>query len=352
MEEGVWSWRPSASFWFQRLQSDLRSFNFDSRLLLDCSRIRKAVIKAAENNESWLVHPVVSLVASGEQEIAPTLDRHFLLATWFAAHLPTDIGYIDAPRPLWLWTSDGGRLVPPGRHDLAALGAEIRSAEKPVSIDLDLWGITLGTSLGDTWILDEMTDAQHNHVSQDIISYLTSLTLLETQLADLSSWASTVTKVVIPFCFETPLPYFRSSSSPSLPGMIRMDISCGHLRIIEALVHESAHRYLYLYEMEQPLVDPRYSEHRYPSPLKSNPRPLRAVVLAYHALAYICAAFHELACRGFVQSRDDFDVDLEKLRASTSQAGKTCEESRSHLTEAGNAFLENTRKVVKYACAE
>jgi HEXXH motif-containing protein len=63
---------------------------------------------------------------------------------------------------------------------------------------------------------------------------------------------------------------------------------------LESIVHESAHLHLYMALAQEPLIDPDHDGH-YKSPLRPDPRPLRGILLAYHALAYIAALFADVS---------------------------------------------------------
>jgi HEXXH motif-containing protein len=156
-------------------------------------------------------------------------------------------------------------------------------------------------------------------------------------------WITEVTHIAIPLRGEGTS--FRSGSHPAIPGLVELDMLAED-QILEALVHESAHLYLYLTEAGGPLINPDHTE-RYSSPLRADPRPLRGILLAYHALAFISARY-----------RDALDVpqtslwgerELDACRRSAREAEETLYSQLRHLTPAGQNFLDSTRQVLEYS---
>jgi HEXXH motif-containing protein len=119
------------------------------------------------------------------------------------------------------------------------------------------------------------------------------------------------------------------------------------LQAIEALVHESAHQHLFMAEATSALVDPRHTS-VYKSPLRDDPRPLRGVLLACHALAYI-AAFYTDALNGSVSAARRVEVHLSATRKKLTEALDILLANRQHLTAEGYDFLDHTVEVERYS---
>jgi HEXXH motif-containing protein len=129
-----------------------------------------------------------------------------------------------------------------------------------------------------------------------------------------------------------------------IAGMVALDVFGGEIQILEALVHESAHRHLYIAEMDAPLIDPDCEE-RFRSPLRPEPRPLRGIMLACHALAYICLFYEEAAKTGLETPTGA----LSELQNYLEDAAATLVANRHLLTPAGTEFLERTLEVANHA---
>jgi HEXXH motif-containing protein len=96
-------------------------------------------------------------------------------------------------------------------------------------------------------------------------------------------------------------------------------------------------------EAESALVDPDH-EGLYSSPLRPEPRPLRGILLAYHAIAYICAFYEEVISAGLGQAGICM-AELPPMREKLAAAGEVLNANKQHLTSAGLRFLERTHDV-------
>jgi HEXXH motif-containing protein len=115
------------------------------------------------------------------------------------------------------------------------------------------------------------------------------------------------------------------------------------VQILEALIHESAHRQLFFLEAQGPLVNP-HDRGLYPSPLKSDPRPLRAVLAAYHALVYM-AAFNVELVQAKLQPGGEIERTLDHLRGQLLAAETTLLRHRRVLTSYGEECLDLIKQV-------
>ena len=119
------------------------------------------------------------------------------------------------------------------------------------------------------------------------------------------------------------------------------------LQAIEALVHESAHQHLFMAETAGALVDPRHTA-IYKSPLRDDPRPLRGVLLACHALAYI-AAYYTDALQASLSAARRLESHISETRHKLHDALKILLANRQYLTAHGGDFLDRTMEVERYS---
>ena len=173
------------------------------------------------------------------------------------------------------------------------------------------------------------------------VHFFNTLQFYEQHFPEAFLWVNTVTKVVCPFSSVDPS-RFRSSSVNVIPGIIWTDLHGGDLQIIESLIHESAHQYLFVEEANAPLIregdKPIYS-----SPLRKDLRPLRGILLAFHALAYMSTAYYEIAN---YTSSENVSHALKDLVSRCKDAQTTLYENKSMLTETGVLFFEKTNTII------
>jgi HEXXH motif-containing protein len=90
------------------------------------------------------------------------------------------------------------------------------------------------------------------------------------------------------------------------------------------------------------MIAPDHADRRFPSPLKPEPRPLRGVMLAYHALAYITELYDAVRELDVIADEEAFELQLVELRTAAMDAEATCMSARPFLTERGQQFLDHT----------
>jgi HEXXH motif-containing protein len=112
------------------------------------------------------------------------------------------------------------------------------------------------------------------------------------------------------------------------------------------LVHETAHHLLYVTEAAGPLIDPEEGR-LFTSPLRHDPRPLRGILLAYHALAFICAFYSDLE-QSLIGKEIIDRTDVANLQRLTYEAESTLLSASSSLTSQGAIFFDRTREIVGY----
>jgi len=339
-----WANRAPKKAWFEAIWRAAEAWQPTHSLCLDRERVVAWLQESALRQSPWMLHPCVNALTFKQPK--NQLQRDFTLAIWAAASAPYDLGTVRIEEPLAAWTPDGGAPVAPGTHQLEDLGCRSALAQWPLRVALDVWCDSLGFAHSNTWAaLDrqrQMDEAEK--LEAEICNFMRSLTLLEATLPDCATWASDVTQVVIPFYSKIDIE-FHSSSHEELPGVIFMDLFPSEIQILETFVHESAHHYLYLYDQIEPLVDPCHSM-TYRSPLRKDPRPLRGIFLAYHALAYICCLYRDAACNRWITTDNP---DFANLREKMEDAEITLSGARIHLTPTGQFLFDETLAVANYA---
>jgi hypothetical protein len=338
-----WTWRPSKVSWYQQL-SHLISFWYPQEVLgLDRLGLLDRLTDAVSHQEDWVLHPCINpltLPYEGQR-----LQRDFQLAIWIAAHTEDPLGVVHVPHTLWAWSPNGGEPILSGDYDLRELGAAVANHQWPCAIALDVWCDSIGFPFPESWAARaDISDEEKQMLQGEIALFLRTICFAEDTLVDCMQWATSVTQVVIPL-YRQGDNSFRSGSQDNLPGLIYADIG-GGVELLEALVHESAHRHLFLAECDHPLVDPNH-QGRYVSPLRPEPRPLRGILLAYHALAYICALYVDCIDKK-INATAYCVQELSALQMKLEQAEQTLASNQQFLTDSGKKFFDLTREVACY----
>jgi hypothetical protein len=254
--------------------------------------------------------------------------RDVTLAAWVAGNAGCG-GEVEVTSPMVLWSAAGDGEIAAGRHDLSALGAAML-APAPVQPALDLWCRTTGVITAGSWAcLDGAEFAGlEADVGRSIHNFLALMSVLARRTPAMLAWTSAATRVVRPL---VPVAGFaRSSHDPDVPGLIEADLSRGHLHLRAA-------------QAAAALVDP-YHQGTYHSPLRPEPRPLLGILLAYHALAYICAGLREASAAGVLHA-ESVARAVDDLGRRRDVARATMEGAWEHLTDAGAAFVARTHEV-------
>jgi HEXXH motif-containing protein len=111
-----------------------------------------------------------------------------------------------------------------------------------------------------------------------------ALGILERHAPGYRRWVSRAVRYVVPL---TPVPGVQiSGSTDKAPATVCLSARPWPAELAEALVHESAHQYLHMLSRLGPLDDGS-DPALYYSPLKKTGRPIRGILVAYHAAANI-----------------------------------------------------------------
>lgn len=339
-----WDWQPSTSAWFNRFARLTDRWEPSADLKVQAHTVRRVILDATDAHEKWLRHPCVSAITFSRGE--HRLQRDFQLVLWAAVHSPTPLGSVTVPEPLWAWCPGGGFSVPQGTHDLMTLGAHAASQDYPGVLALDAWARSMNVSFIQLWRDVESYDTRcQADLQRELKLFLRASAAAERWLAECFRWITAATQVAIPLR-QTTGEHSNSSSSPQLPGSVFLTLQ-NELQIIEALVHETAHQHLFLAEAEGPLVDTGHAG-SYHSPLRSDPRPLRGVLLAFHALAYIAAYYADALSHGLA-SAARLEQQLQTTRTQLREAEEVILSNRQYLTEIGRPFVDRTIEVGRYS---
>ncbi len=159
-------------------------------------------------------------------------------------------------------------------------------------------------------------------------------------------WLRTLTRVLVFLDGTDNLS--RSASMAEIPGLVLAD-TVSEVSLGELLIHETAHNLMYVTEAAGPLIE-LGEERRFKSPLRNDPRPLRGILLAYHALSFICAYYDGL--RSASIGREIVDpIDATNLHRLRAEAQAILLEAASSFTAAGAAFFDHTRELASHEFA-
>jgi HEXXH motif-containing protein len=245
------------------------------------------------------------------------------LITWVAAHSGESVGQLTMDRPSWRWSKAGEPVaIPAGRYELAP-----EEAGDP-GIVLDAWCRSTGFPLAGCWTGEssmlQMTLRETRH----------ALAVFDRAMPECAAWARAVTRVIVPL--RDGGATSASGSQPDLPGLVQIAGLNGPVATLEGLVHESAHHHFTMVEAGGVLVDPEHRE-LYRSPLRDDPRSLRNVFLAVHALHYMVAFYEEALDCGILGP--DWATRRDRLRSRFSDGMESLLSGRPHLTSRGECLL-------------
>jgi hypothetical protein len=339
-----WEWRPSHDNWFERLASSAAGWRPAESLKLTAGPLIDRIVGASRQRERWLIHPCISRLTTSRRQ-TDTVERDLQLAMWISRNSPMPEGSVTLPRPFWVWTSDGGRRYPADEVLLTDFSNSM-TADASSEVALDLWCRSIGFTPGNGLCTTLTADTSMTRAAQSsVVTYCRAIQTLARRLPECNDWVSTSVRVAVPL-----LPKGTNSVSESsieFPGAAFLSIH-HEVQVMEALVHEAAHQHLLLAEVGDPLIDPQHSS-LYPSPVRRDPRPLRGVLLAFHALAYIAALYSDLLeSEGGVRNMQQLADELRSTRSQLHAARGTLESARHHITRFGHEFFEYTAQVVAY----
>ncbi|MGJ4961863.1 aKG-HExxH-type peptide beta-hydroxylase [Bradyrhizobium sp. HKCCYLRH3061] len=337
----AWTWRPSKSAWHEKFNDKILRWQPEDRLGLDGEPLKASLIEANAREADWLRHPCMNSITYEGHDKSP--QRDLQVAIWTAANAPTASTSLTAPQPLTLWSPVGGYRIEAGTYDLNELAGLLPMKEWPYDISVDVGCHSLGFPIPDTWVEHaDLSADEQARMTREVTNALEILVTAAKKFPECVKWVSDVTRVLIPLR-SSERSYFRSGSQADVPGMVYADLFGGLMQVMEAIVHESAHLHLFMAEASGPLVDPQH-QGRYASPLRPEPRPLRGILLAFHAIAYICAFYREAEKQGFGGSAE-YDAELANMLTKLKEAQVVLGDARQFLTEDGRVFVDRTAEI-------
>lgn len=334
----AWRWRPDFAPWFDRLASKAQAWQ-PTADINPAAGLASSLQKAAERAEPWLFHPCLGAVTHNFP--LGRCERDVALAGWLAANADVD-GYLTLEEPLWCWSTDGGVQLDCGRHELRRVGELMIAGQAPDVMMIDPWCTVLGYPYADTWAAAASSSrtAGTADVQKGVIVALRTFALIAAAVPDAWTWLNGLTRTLVILKGEGKVS--RSSSAADLPGLVMAD-TMSELALSELLVHETAHHLLYVTEAGGPLIDADESR-LFVSPLRSDPRPMRGILLAYHALAFICAFYADLDSSP--AGKDAVDAaDFSNLQRLMGEAESTLLAAAASFTPRGRTFFDRTREV-------
>jgi hypothetical protein len=334
-----WRWFPDRGPWLAKLVDAAAAWR--PAVTTSCSPDAVARMVDDAEGAQWLYHPCVSALT--HRYHAGRYERDLALLGWLAANGGLE-GEVVLAEPMWCWSNAGGVVLDQGTHRLDSVAAVMVTDDALPEVGLDPWCTILGYAHPGTVPASEMAeDEQEALVHRNTLVGLRALRLLRVLLPEVADWLTAYVKILV--FLDGGGTVSRSSSAAELPGIVFAD-AVSELALLEVLVHEAAHHLLYLEEVRGPLVDP-LDNRRFVSPLRPDPRPLRGILLAYHALAFICAFYADLEHASADGNVTDA-TDLANLRAKAGEAEATIDAASSALTDQGKLFVQSTKNVTRH----
>jgi hypothetical protein len=317
----------------------------DTRLELPAEALRQHLKEMANQKKEWAFHPCVSALTRQKNK---SFHSDFQLAIWTTLHTKIQSLKINIIEELWSWSTTGDKKIYPGVYDLVSLSKTLFNSQVNSDfITLDIWGHSTDFHISNSWASkDQVSKEGLIQLGNEIITFFKGMDLLRTLFSECYNWISNVTKVVVPLA-RYPSNALQSNHNPEVPGMIYLDFFGGEINTIELMIHESAHFYFFLAEMNSRLIQPDHQE-LYWSPLRREKRPLRGIFLAYHALSYICSFYKDGISKGFISDKRYFrerDKHINQMQI----CGQTLDRANHALTSEGILFLKKTKEISKYA---
>jgi hypothetical protein len=332
----AWDWRPSGSEWYNELLASVDRWLPDTELHLDREILVEATRASVGRSAPWLFHPCVNLFAVDSE--AQDRKRDIQFAAWIAGNVDLPPTTIRVPKSTWIWSPSGVMPVAAGDHDLRVLGAATFTNNTPCPITLDVWCDTVGIAIDGSWAQGRPSAAEtEQDLPAAISAFMRAVSFCARYTPQCFDWITALTKVAVPL--RGTRSHSRSVSFAAFPGLVCLTFS-DTLGILEALVHETAHQYLFYLRARRSFGDPLDTV-RYPSPLRPDPRPLGAVLGAFHALTYI-AALHTDISRSYAALASACERRLASLRVQADDAERTLTAQRSRLTPLGRSVFDAT----------
>jgi HEXXH motif-containing protein len=168
-----------------------------------------------------------------------------------------------------------------------------------------------------------------------------AIELLRAHAPEYLVWVDRVIRRIDPVTAEPGR--MQSGSSTARSGAVEMSFGCSTAAIAEMLVHEASHQYLHLLTRLDD-VDDGSDASLYYSPVKGTGRPIRAILVAYHAFANVLLMYRRCLAAG-ADPDGYFARSVERTERELAQLDQALETTTA-LTEVGEALWLPLRKRV------
>jgi HEXXH motif-containing protein len=249
--------------------------------------------------------------------VSMALTSAFRLAS--SAGVWTEEHLLLALKELQGWVPADGQLLQPinGLSERSSIGLVLGSFEEALGV--------------------KTTSLNHAQLEQVASTFSHAAGILE-KWGQPKAWVELVIKGMVPVFASANRA--EGGSASTLPGVIYCSFPNDVIEVVETLVHEASHQYFFLLERIEPIVL-GLDKGSYYSPIKRLDRPIRTILLTYHAFFNVYALVLKLADEG-LQSREiaharlsSLDRDLDVLDGHMATS--------NDFTAVGRAFLNAMR---------
>jgi hypothetical protein len=330
-----WSWRPTALY---RNRAIVAALGGDGAWQTVDREVRGVVENALLECQPWTQVPFLNAMSfQGNQ----ALNRAYQIATWAILHVPSLKGKLSVPSEIVVWTPATCRTFPAGQYDITYLREVIGPAPRFLALDRHEQSVMSDgdTNQGRSRNMDELADDQRKIDDSMIMDRLVEF---QAVLPNCASWVYGAVRILVPWGAKSN--FLRSASDPQFPGIVWVQTRNRDF-LLEGLIHEAAHHYFDRADMEAELTFDTPTA--YSSPLRPEPRTLRSVLVAYHALAYI-AAFYREAMDVKLVNVDRAKMELIDTIERLQHGARSIDVGSSSLTPAGRKFLHETNNIWSY----
>lgn len=314
----------------------INSYEIDPALKSDNALIRTTLHTLAEQASGHLYNPFTSTLFTNNSSSRKTKiiqDASLIIYLHQLKQLP--LQNIHIPFCFRTFLSGSTIKIEEGTLELNQLDVILPPPSNQPS--LDICNYTLGQSNTQTWIsrTDLNSKKAENELNGVCESYSELITILN-KYDNWTKWVNNITSVIIPL--YSPDKGYVSGSFKNTLSSIGMEFSTSTTYNFKILVHESAHLYFHTAEFFEDLVVPNHTK-EYWSPVKLCPRPLRMVLLAYHALVFMGLLLNELN-----PSHQKYIEELKEYKKRIIKSKDILEKTRPYLTDNGKFILDLTSK--------
>jgi HEXXH motif-containing protein len=211
-----------------------------------------------------------------------------------------------------------------GAEELQGIG------ERRLPLVLTESGVPMGCSLG-----PDVSSALVRSIPPDsVMAFSDAFNLIDANAPEYSTWVRRVVRDIL--VLRVGDDTMRSGSNSKWPGLVYMSVE-DPVVLADNLVHEASHQYFHLLTRIEP-VDDGSDEALYFSPVAGRDRPLRAILVAYHAFANV-VLFLTACVRGGLDDRGYCTARLEEVIPKIRRLEEPLRENAA-LTSTGRALAD------------